>query len=194
MAMQAALLIVDMQNDFVNLRGKACIAGAAATLPRIRRVLETWRSHGWPLVHIIRAYSPDGHDVEPSRRALFAEKGGFCLPGTWGSEIVPELAPQAGETVVVKPRWSGFFRTELDALLRQWGVVTVVVSGTQTPNCVRATAFDADAWGYRVIVLSDGTSSKTPEVQAANLHDMEAASFPLITCEEAIHMAESDQT
>jgi len=188
MASQTALLIVDMQNDFVNPQGKACIAGAAETLPRLRRVLDAWRGRGWPVVHIIRSYSADGHDVEPSRRALFLAMGGFCLPGAWGSEIVPELAPLAGEEVVVKPRWSGFFRTELDAILRRQGVETVIVSGTQTPNCVRATAFDADAWGYRVIVLSDGTSSKTPEVQAANLRDMDAASFHLMACEEAIQM------
>jgi len=187
MASQTALLIVDMQNDFVNPQGKTCIAGAAETVSMLQQVLDAWRGRGWPVVHIIRSYSADDHDVEPSRRAFFAEKGGFCLPGTWGSEIVPELAPLAGEPVV-KPRWSGFFRTDLGAILRRQGVETVIVCGTQTPNCMRATAFDADAWGYRVIVLSDGTSSKTPEVQAANLRDLEAAGFRLMTCEETIQL------
>lgn len=189
--MPAALLIVDMQNEFVNPKGKACVAGAADTVPRIARVLRAWRQHALPLAYVVRRYSPDSSDVEPVRRDVFAQMGGFCLPNTWGSEIVPALAPLAGEMVIVKTRWSAFFRTALDAKLRQRGVDTLVVAGTQTPNCVRATAFDADSLGYRVIVLIDGTSSQSPDVQRANLYDLDRAGFRLMTCGEAVRAVES---
>ena len=189
--MPAALLIVDMQNEFVSSRGKMCVAGAADTVPRIARVLRVWRENALPLAYAVRRYSPDGSDVELVRRDLFAQMGGFCLPNTWGSEIVPALAPLAGEAVIVKTRWSAFFRTELDVTLRQWDVGTLVIAGTQTPNCVRATAFDADSLGYRVIVLTDGTLSQSPGVQQANLYDLGCAGFRLMTCEEAVGAAES---
>lgn len=188
--MTAALLIVDMQNEFVHPRGKMCVAGAAHTVPNIGRVLQAWRDKTLPVAYAVRRYRPDGSDVEPVRRDLFGREGGFCLPNTWGSEVVPELRPLADETVVVKPRWSAFFRTELDSTLRRWNTDTLVIAGTQTPNCVRATAFDADALGYGVIVLSDGTSSQTPDVQRANLYDLQNAGFRLMTCEETVQAVE----
>ncbi len=188
--MPAALLIVDMQNEFVDPKGKMCVAGAAHTVPNIGGVLRAWRQNALPVAHAVRRYCPDGSDVEPARRGLFVRAGGFCLPNTWGSEVVPDLRPLPDEVVVVKQRWSAFFRTELDSILRRWNADTLVIAGTQTPNCVRATAFDADALGYTVIVLSDGTSSQTSEVQRANLYDMESTGFRLMTCAEAVRAVE----
>ena len=91
-----------------------------------------------------------------------------------------ELAPPPGEPVVVKPSWSAFFGTDLDALLRARGIGTIVLAGTTTPNCVRSTAYDGLALGFNVAVLRDATSSRSPEAQEANLADMEAAGIQLI--------------
>ncbi|MFR6424530.1 MAG: cysteine hydrolase family protein [Oscillospiraceae bacterium] len=75
--------------------------------------------------------------------------------------------------VLVKPRFSAFFHTELDLILRRLGVQTVLLAGTTTPNCIRTTCYDAISLDYDAVVLSDCTSSVTDAVQAANLADMQ---------------------
>ena len=80
----------------------------------------------------------------------------------------------------MKPSWSAFFGTDLAATMRQQGIGTIVLAGTTTPNCVRSTAYDGLALGFNVAVLRDATSSRTPEVQEANLADMEAVGIQLI--------------
>ena len=81
------------------------------------------------------------------------------VDGTPGVDIYPELAPAAGEHVIKKHRYSGFFGTDLDIILREWGVDTVIISGTTTENCCHATARDAMFRNYRVVFLSDATAT-----------------------------------
>jgi len=81
------------------------------------------------------------------------------VDGTPGVDIYPELAPAAGEHVIKKHRYSGFFGTDLDIILREWGVDTVIVSGTTTENCCHATAREAMFRNYRVVFLSDATAT-----------------------------------
>ena len=81
------------------------------------------------------------------------------VDGTDGAEIFPVLAPQPGEHVIKKHRYSGFFATDLDLLLREWGIDTVVISGTTTENCCHATARDAMFRNYKVVFLSDATGT-----------------------------------
>ncbi len=170
--MEMALLIIDMQNEFVDPQGKLFVAGAPETVPRLAELLKAFRAAGRPVFFVVREHRPDGSDVESVRREAFFRLGGFCLPGSWGAEIVPALAPTPGEPVVRKRAWSAFWGTDLDLRLRRVGVDTLVIGGTQTPNCIRATVYDATVYGYRVIVLADGTSSATPERQRANLQDL----------------------
>lgn len=180
--MRAALLIIDMQNEFVDPRGKLFVAGAPESVPRLAEVLEAFRAAGRPVVFVVREHRPDGSDVESVRREAFRRMGGFCTPGSWGAEIVPALAPRPEEPIVRKRAWSAFFGTELDLLLRRAGVDTLVIGGTQTPNCVRATVYDATVYGYRVILLADGTSSPTPERQQANLVDLAELGVEIAEC------------
>jgi len=81
------------------------------------------------------------------------------VDGTPGIDIYPELAPAAGEHVIKKHRYSGFFGTDLDIILREWEVDTVIISGTTTENCCHATARDAMFRNYRVVFLSDATAT-----------------------------------
>lgn len=177
----AALLLIDMQNGFIDAASPLCIAGAAATVPTCARALEAARTHGMPVYHVRRAYAADGSDVEAVRWEAWAEGGRPLSPADPASlDCPPELAPAPGEPVVVKPSWSAFFGTALAAELRARGIGTIVLAGTTTPNCVRATAYDGLSLGFNVAVLRDATSSRTPEVQQANLADMEAAGIQLI--------------
>lgn len=180
---RTALLIIDMQEDIVGMR-----ESTRATLPSLRRVLDAFRKKGLPVFHIIRTYRRDWSDVELPRIAEFQDRGPRVIENTPGARIVSQLAPREGEFVVVKKRWSGFFMTELPLLLTRLGVGAVVIGGTQTPNCVRTTAFDAISYDLETSVLSDGTSAATPEVHEANLRDMANIGIRLLTCAEAAEM------
>ncbi|MGC8874722.1 MAG: isochorismatase family protein, partial [Chloroflexia bacterium] len=87
---------------------------------------------------------------------------------------------------VRKRAWSAFFGTELDLLLRRFGVDTLLIGGTQTPNCIRATVYDATVYGYRVILLADGTSSPTPDRQQANLLDLGELGVEMADCASVV--------
>ena len=178
---RATFLLIDMQNGFIDGASPLCIAGAAATVPTCARALEAARAHGVPVYHVRRTYAADGSDVEAVRWKAWAEGGRPLSPADPISlDCPPELAPAPGEPVVVKPSWSAFFGTDLDALLRARGIGTIVLAGTTTPNCVRSTAYDGLALGFNVAVLRDATSSRSPEAQEANLADMEAAGIQII--------------
>lgn len=178
-----ALLIIDMQNDFVHPGTPVHVAGAAATVPVIRKLRESCRKHEIPVFHVIRSYSADGLTVERARLADF-RRTPFVVPGTLGAEIIKELTPEAGEKTVIKPRYSAFFQTSLDLMLKRLGVERVLVSGTQYPNCIRATVNDALSLDYAVSVITDACSAKTDAVAAANILDMRNLGAECITFTE----------
>lgn len=176
---KTALLIVDMQEDIVAAR-----ESTRKSIPAIRLVLDAFRKKGLPVFHIIRTYRRDWSDVELPRIKEFTEKGPRVIENTPGAQIITALAPRTGEYVVVKKRWSGFFMTELPLLLNRLGVRAVVIAGTQTPNCIRTTAFDAISYDLDTTVLSDGTSAATPEIHQANLLDMQNIGIRTRTSED----------
>lgn len=181
-----ALAIVDMQNDFVLPDSPACIAGAYATIPNIEKVLKLFRRKKLPVCHLVREYREDGSDIERFRYEKFMQGNKYAIPNTVGSEIVDELKPISGEYRIVKNRFSGFMNTELDFILRRLGISDLVVTGTQYPNCVRATVFDAIALGYDVTVVTDATSAATEEIAQANITDLRNIGVQCVTTEEFI--------
>jgi len=170
---RSALVIIDMQNDFVLPGAPACIAGAFETIPRVREALDWFREKMWPVFHVVREYRADGSDIEITRLEGFQEGPGYVVVGTKGCDIVDELRPLREEYRVVKKRFSAFMNTELDFMLRRLEIKHVVLCGTQYPVCVRTTVFDAVAYGYQVVVLTDATSAQTPEIARANIRDIE---------------------
>ena len=185
--MKPALLIIDMQKDFVLPGAPAMIHGALATVPRIKEVLEWFRAKRDPVFHIVREYRADGSDIEISRREAFLAGPPYAVPGTEGVEIIDELAPITGEYRVVKPRFSAFFGTELELILKRLGVESVVVCGTQYPNCIRATAFDALSYGYPTTVITDATSAADLAVAKSNIRDMENVGIRCISLDELMN-------
>lgn len=170
-ATETALLIVDMQNDVVDAKSPTCIPGALPTVARLQELLQHARQEKWLVVHIVREYRRDCSDIELSRVAKFRQHP-YLVPGTNGADIIDELKPLEGELRLVKSRFSAFMFTPLDSLLRRRGIRHVVVSGTQYPNCIRATCFDALSLDYRVTVVTDATSAATQEVAEANIVDL----------------------
>ncbi len=180
----SALVVIDMEQGFLSPASPHCIPAAAATVPALCRALDTARAKGIPVFFVKRLYRPDGSDVELSRWSGWRDGGRAMAPGSVGtlSGQAPEgLRPQPGDYTIVKPRWSAFFQTELDLILRRLGVRTVILAGTTTPNCVRATAYDALALDYNAVVLSDCTSSRSEAAQRANLEDMACVGVTIMT-------------
>jgi nicotinamidase-related amidase len=181
-----ALIIIDMQNDFVLPGSPACVAGAYDTLPAGRRLLEAFRSKKLPVFHVVREYRADGSDIEMNRLDGFLREGRYLVPGTKGCEIVEQLRPVEGEYRVVKNRYSCFMNTELDFMLRRIGATHLVVCGTQYPNCIRASIFDAVCHGYRVTNIVDATSAQTAEIAAANIVDIRNIGVDCVSLDEFI--------
>ena len=180
-----ALLVIDMQKGFLSPASPLYIDGAAATVPACAEVIGFCRDHGIPVIYVIRTYRADGSDVERARLAAW-EAGGRPLSPGCSAEISAAL-PDAfgpGDYCVRKPRYSAFFATEMDLLLRRLGIRRLILAGTTTPNCVRTTCYDALSLDYGVTVLSDCTSSRTAEIQESNLRDMSAVGAEVRTARQ----------
>ena len=147
----SAVLVVDMQNDFVNPRGKLFVPSAPSTVPAIRSLLERARASGVPVI-----YTQDWHLPDDPEFKIWGE---HAVAGTWGSEVVPELAPAGGDLIVRKQTIDPFYGTPLDHYLRLLRVDTVVVTGTVANICVLEAASGASVRGYNVVYPVDAVSA-----------------------------------
>jgi nicotinamidase-related amidase len=176
-----ALLVIDMQVDFLTPSSPLYVAGGPAIILAVHAVVEHARSANVKIVHVTRQHRPTGVDVDLSRLNLFTRLGPFLVAGTTGAQEISLLDPAATDLTVIKTRWSAFFGTNLDLLLRRLGIHHLVLVGVQTPNCIRATAVDALSLDYTTTVLSDATASQTEAIQASNLADMAAMGIQILT-------------
>lgn len=151
---KTAILVVDMLNDFVTGALK-CDRGLAI-VPKTAKLLDAARRNG---VNVI--FCNDAHIKNVDHELKLW--GDHAIAGTYGAQIIPELNACETDYVVPKRRYSGFFRTDLELLLRELGVETVILTGLHTHMCVRHTAADAYCLGYKVVVASDATDSFTQE-------------------------------
>ncbi|MBD0862520.1 cysteine hydrolase [Gordonia sp. zg691] len=155
-----AVIVVDMENDFVEASSPMASAQAREAIPQMQRVLELARKTGMKVVYSTHAHRPDGSDMGRFEDLYppIAERASL-VDGTPGIEIHPQLKPEPGEVVIKKHRYSAFYGTELDILLRNSGIKTVVIIGTTTENCCHATARDAMFRDYYVVFLADATGT-----------------------------------
>ena len=157
---RTAMIVVDMQNDFVAAGAPMETPAARSMVPKLAEALRVCRAAGIRVVYTAHVHRRDGCDM-----GLFDDmhppiaKRDALVDGTLGVDIYPELAPAPGEHVIKKHRYSGSFGTDLDIILREWGIDTVIISGTTTENCCHATARDAMFRNYRVVFLSDATAT-----------------------------------
>jgi len=151
---RTALIVVDMQNDFVADGGALRVPDAAATIPVIATLLETARRHEMRVV-----FTQDTHgDGDPEWNIWPPH----ARESSWGWEIVPELTPRPAETVIRKLRYDAFYGTPLDHLLRLWGVQALVICGTVANICVHYTAASAALRWYDVVIPRDAVSALEP--------------------------------
>lgn len=174
------ILVVDMQNDWVMPSYPLHVAGAYATLPAIARFLDYGREHDWAVIYIYRIHRISGIDAELFRRHFFEEGNPVCIAGTKGAEIPEAIAPKPGDISITKQRFSAFFGTDLDIVLRGLGARNVYITGTQYPNCIRSTAVDSMSLDYNTTVVTDCCSAATDEVAESNIRDIRNMGIPCI--------------
>jgi nicotinamidase-related amidase len=157
---KTAMIVVDMQNDFVAAGAAMETPAARAMVPRLVEALKVCRDVGIRVIYTAHVHRRDGSDTGlfDDMHPPIANRDAL-VDGTPGVDIYPDLAPAPGEHVIKKHRYSGFFGTDLDIILREWGIDTVIISGTTTENCCHATARDAMFRNYRVVFLSDATAT-----------------------------------
>jgi nicotinamidase-related amidase len=152
--MKQALLIIDMLNDFVRDGAPLQVPATRRILPRLQQRLADARRQGIEVVYVCDAHAPD----DPEFRVWPPH----AVRGSKGAEIVPELAPRAGERVVPKTTLLGFYGTELEDHLRTRGVEEVILTGCVTNICIYFIAVEAVARGFRVRVPADAVAPLEP--------------------------------
>ena len=180
---RTALVIIDMQRDFLEPGGFGAALGndvtrlQAAVAP-CRAVLAAARARDMLVIHTREGHRPDLSDaprlkVERGDPALRigapGPMGRILVRGEPGHDIIAELYPQAGEPVIDKPGKGAFYQTDLDLMLRNRGIDTLLVGGVTTEVCVNTTVREANDRGYRCVVLADCCASYFPEFHAAGL-------------------------
>jgi ureidoacrylate peracid hydrolase len=189
---QAAVLVIDMQNDFGAKGGMFDRVGIDISMIQravdpTTRVLTAARQAGIPVVYLKMAFRPDLSDAGPmdapnwikhlplaAGKEVQAPDGTasrILIRDTWNTEILPALAPQAGDNVLYKHRFSGFYGTELDAVLRQLNVKYLLVTGCTTSICVESTIRDAMFRDYSCLLFADCTGEPLGEDFQRSNHD-----------------------
>ena len=174
---RSALLVVDLQNDFIHPDGWAARHDPGGpslrhVIPPVNALIRAARAAGVPVVYILMEHGPAIDP--PNYRARYVARGMehdiLCAAGSWGARLDGEVAsPAAGDLTIVRHSYDAFAGTPLHGLLRERGVETVVGTGVVTNLCVQTTVQHAFALGYYVVVAEDATASADATVQAVTL-------------------------
>jgi ureidoacrylate peracid hydrolase len=198
---KSALIIVDMQNDFVHPEGDFAHSAREApeawidmpflmgTTPQVTRLADAFRKAGRPVVYITLVLKPDYSDAQFPYWRLGLTPGGnrtHCVEGTWGAQIIDGLQPHEGEHLVIKKGFGGFSNTSLDTILRNMRVTTCVVSGVTTCVCVSTTVRGGVEHNYRMILVEDAVADVHRATHEAELETMARVFADVKTTEEVV--------
>jgi len=183
-----ALLIIDMQRDFLEPQGFGEALGndvsrLQAIVPIVKQLLEAFRAGQLPIFHTIECHLPDLSDCPASKQKRgqstlkigdMGPMGRILVLGEAGNAIIPELEPLANETVITKPGKGAFYHTNLDALLREQGITHLIITGVTTEVCVQTTMREANDRGFECLLVEDATESYFPEFKQSTLEMIRA--------------------
>ena len=173
-------MVIDMQRDFLELSGYAAMAGVDVsrlrqTIAPVQALLAAARAAGVRVIFTREGHQPDLSDCPPDKlarsRAAGAEIGSIgplgrlLVRGEWGHDLIDDIQPLGGEIVIDKPGYSAFHQTDLDQILRDQGIQTLVVCGVTTEVCVHTTVRAATDHGYHCITVGDACAASEPQLQ-----------------------------
>ena len=186
---RSALVVVDMQNDFCHPRGWFGQKGISVKPMRrpiaaIAALLPVWRATGAPVVWLNWGVRPDRLNLSPTvqfkgkrsaqgvgyAEASAEDRGLSVVAGEWGAQVIDELTVAPQDITVFKHRLSGFWDNELDSILRQQGITTLLFAGVNTDRCVFSSLQDAGFLGYDCVLLSDACSTLSPAYVSKAIH------------------------
>ncbi len=179
--MKTALIVIDMQNSFLHPDGENHYPNAGEVVDNCLKLIDRARENGAIVVHVADRHRDGFDDFEDKRLPR------HCVSGGFHAEYFTGFGPggRSSEIEIVKRRFSAFFSTELALFLREQNVERLIICGVKTNVCVRATAQDAFANGFEVVVVKDATNSNREHLAAASLEDIERYLGKLMTTEEA---------
>jgi len=213
---RSALIVVDMQNDFCHREGWFGQKGVNIRATRkpiaiLRRLLPLWRATGAPVVWLNWGVRPDRLNLPASvqfkakadaqgwpsgvgyAEASPLDRGPSLVPGHWGAQVVDELAPAPQDITVFKHRLSGFCDNELDSLLRQQGVQTLLFAGINTDRCVFSSLQDAGFLGYDCVLLEDACATPSPAYVSRAIHFLVEKLHGFVASAEALTVSLTPQ-
>lgn len=178
---KSALMVVDMQYFFLDPQSPTYTCGGDAILTTIQKLIAAYRRIQRPVIFSQHVHHPDR--IDAGIMGWWWE--GMCVEGSPESEIHHAIAPLPGEKVIKKHRYSAFYNTDLEVILRGLGVEEIVMTGIMTNMCCESTTRDAYFRDYRVFFLADGTGSINEEMHLASLINL-SFGFAYVTQAEEI--------
>ena len=181
-----ALLIIDMNRAFVGKGAPLEVPRAVDILPQIRSILDACRDKGVPVIHVSHEFRKDGRD-----RGLMYEfwpvlNEGVLEEGAEGTEIHPDIAPIEGESVIAKHRYSAWFGTDLDIVVRSLGVDTLIICGTTTDRCTGLTAYEAFMRDLKVVFPQDANATFQDEVHDGMIISLDMGGAMIVNTPELV--------
>lgn len=183
---RTAVIIIDMQNDFIGEEAVIPCKGTQNIIQNIKELTEFCHRNQVPVIYTQEAHRANQIDFG---RELDGDEPLHCLEGSKGIEIIPELTPKAEDYIIMKRRYSSFFQTDLQILLSGLKVDTLIITGAATDVCVRATATDAQQYGYYVYVPKDCVAGTSPMQHEAALENIRYVLGKIITLSEIVSLS-----
>lgn len=184
---KTALIVIDMQNDFINKGSMVYTPMAEAIVPNLKRLISACRKTKIPIIytaHVHQDPKVDGGMTAEWWPELRDKK--VLVAGSKGAEIHSEIAPKPNEKIIFKHRYSAFYNTDLEITLRGLGVTDLIISGVMTNICCESTTRDAFFRDFRIFFLADGTGSIDDNLHLGTLRALAYAFAYVTTVEEII--------
>jgi nicotinamidase-related amidase len=186
---RSALIVTDMQTFFLDPASPTFTCGGLAILPGIRRLIDAYRAQNLPVIFTRHVHHPD--HLDSGIMGWWWE--GMCIEGSPESEVHPDIAPLPKEKQILKHRYSAFYNTDLETILRVQKVEDLVITGVMTNMCCESTARDAYFRDYRVFFLADGTGSISEEMHVASLLSLAFGFAHVTTVNQILHEVQASQ-
>jgi ureidoacrylate peracid hydrolase len=186
---KSALIVIDMQNDFLNKKSPAYTENAKYIIPNLQTLIKTARRHKIPVIYTAHCHQDPKIDGGMTAQWWPEIRNKETLvAGSKGAEIIKELKPTSKEKIIYKHRYSAFYNTDLEIYLRGLGVTDLIITGIMTGICVESTARDAFFRDFRVFVIADSTAAGEQDLHLNSLKILAYAFAYVTTTKDIIRM------